>query len=174
MRNNKGFSLIEAVVVIAILAVLATGVVVGIGQLAGWRVTDCASDIDSAMKNTRINAMSKSSAYLEISYDAAGNYYLQEKGEDREKIASGNISIIYTTNRGTELDITEESPLIISYNRSSGAFAPVISQVEEDGSFIFMTHADGNYVYCSKITITNGTKTKTITLIKDTGKHILE
>lgn len=174
MRNNKGFSYIEAVVAIAILTVLAVGVIVGIGQIAGWRVMDCASDINSAMKDTRINAMSKSSAYLEISRDASGDYYLQEKGEEKEKLASGSIRITYTTNRGTEIDIMDGSPLIISYNRSSGAFTPLISQIEGDGSFTFMTYADGNYAYCSKITVTNGTKTKTITLIKDTGKHTLE
>lgn len=182
MRNSKGFTYIEAIVVIAILAVMAAGVVSGIGQVAGWRVTDCASDIDIAMKNTKVNAMSKSSAWLEISVDASGDYYLQEKGGAKEKIASGNISITYTNNRGRTVDIKDEigRRLIISYNRSSGAFTPVIKEVEDDGSFTFMKYKnlDGSesnsFVYCSSITITNGTRTKTITLVKDTGKHTLE
>lgn len=175
MRDNKGFSFIEAIVVIAIMAVLAVGVVVAIGSLAGWRVTDCASDVDAALKETKVNAMSKFSAYMEIRYDgASGDYFLQESGLDAEKIASGNITITYTTNKGDVIGVEDGVPLIISYDRSSGAFKPVISSVADDGTFSFLTDSDGDYVYCSQIVITNGSKTKTITLVKDTGKHSLE
>lgn len=174
MRNNKGFSFAEAIAVIAILAVLAAGVVVGIGSLGGWRVTNCASDINSSMKNTRVNAMSKSSAYMQIRCDSNGDYFLMESGKQEEKVASGSISITYETNNGVTVDITDGSPLILSYRRSSGAFMPIITNVRDDGTFTFMTDAGGAYCYCSKIVITNGTKTKTITLVKDTGKHTLE
>lgn len=175
MRNNKGFTFMEAIAVIAIMAVLAAGVVVGIGTLAGWRVTDCASDIDIALKETKVNAMSKFSAYMEVRYDGAtGDYFLQESGMQAEKIASGNITVTYTTDKGASIDVTDGAPLILSYNRSSGAFMPVIASVEADGTFDFLTDSDGDYTYCSEIIITNGSKEKIITLVKDTGKHTLE
>lgn len=174
MQNNKGFSFIEMIVVVAIMAVLVSGIVVGIGSLAGWRVTDCASDIDSAMKNTKINAMSKFSAYMKIYCDSDGNYFLKESGKQAEKIASGGISIKYKNHNGVITDITEGSPLILSYNRSSGAFMSVITSVAEDGTFTFLTGEEGSYLYCSQIIITNERKTKVITLVKDTGKHTLE
>lgn len=174
MQNNKGFSLIELVVVIAIVAVLAGGSVLGIGSLAGWRVTNCASDIDSAMKNTRVNAMSKSSAYMQIRCDSDGKYFLMESGKQEDSIAKGNVSIRYETDKGDVVDITDGSSLILSYNRSSGAFMPIITNVAGDGTYTFLTDSGGAYVYCRKIIVTNGRKTKTITLVKDTGKHTLE
>lgn len=174
MENNKGFSFMEAIVVIAIMAVFAAGAVVGIGTLAGWRVTDCASDIESAMKNTKVNAMSKFSAYMEISCDADGNYFLQESGKQQEKIASNGVSVTYEDYAGNVVSVEDGTPLILSYNRSSGAFCPVITSVEDDGTFQFASDAHGDYTYCRKITVTNGRKTKTITLVKDTGKHTME
>ena len=44
--NNKGFSLVELIISIAILALFATGVVVGIGYMDMSNSKKCTSKID--------------------------------------------------------------------------------------------------------------------------------
>lgn len=160
MKQNEGFSLVELIVVIAILAVLGAGAVMGVGMLGGWQMKECVSLLDGGLNETRTEALSKQTAYLTISCDENGSYYMEVTGRPIEKLAGDKITITYTTDAGEgETAITTEQPLSLSYDRSSGAFLP-------------MKDTD---VYCTAICVRIGEeKCTSIKLVKSTGKHIIE
>lgn len=179
MRRNEGFSLVELIVVIAILAVLSTAAVVGIGMISGWRINKCVSLLDSGLKETRTDALSRGAAYLTISCDDNGNYYMEGTRHPQEKIAGNPITIVYTTDAQTgEEMITSEHPLTLSYDRASGAFLPILEWDEGHTTYVPKQTGEGAdvaYVYCTSIQIRAGEeKNTTITLVKSTGKHTIE
>lgn len=176
-HRNQGYSLVELIVVIAILAVVSAGAVYGIGMLSGWEMKQCVRQLDSAIGETKMNAMSKGEGRLEISRDSAGNYYMEmitvkrdkadpKTAEDlrlgKAKIAGKNLQIYYVGDDAPEEQlITETNVIAISFDPGSGAFKPM----QESPST----------VYCRKLIVRRGTaREKTITLVKDTGRHYIE
>lgn len=185
MKRNEGFSLVELIVIIAIIAVLGTATVAGTGMLTGWNMNKCVEMLDGGLSETRVSAMSKGAAYLTITRDTEGNYYMEMTGSPEEKIASGNISITYTTQveGSTELtegtEITTAKPLILTYDRASGAFSPVVESYNlGTGECNFVMSGEGenlSYVYCTSLEISAGeSKSVTIRLVRSTGKHSIE
>lgn len=184
MKRNEGFSLVELIVIIAIIAVLGTVTVAGTGMLTGWNMNKCVEMLDGGLSETRVSAMSKGVAYLTITRDAEGNYYMEMTGSPEEKIASRNISITYATQveGSTELvegiEITTAKPLILTYDRASGAFSPVVEYNLENGEYNFVMSGEGenlSYVYCTSLEISAGeSKSVTIRLVRSTGKHSIE
>lgn len=179
MKRNEGFSLVELIVVIAILAVLSTVAVVGIGMVSGWRMNRCAAFLDGGLKETRTDALSREAAYLTISCDENGNYYMEATRHQKEKIAGSPITIVYVTDAQTgEEEITPEHPLILSYDRASGAFLPILEWDADSGTYVPKRTGEGadvTSVYCTSIQIRMGAeKSTTIRLIKSTGKHVIE
>ena len=184
MKRNEGFSLVELIVVIAILAILSTATVAGTGMLTGWNINKCVEMLDGGFSETRVSAMSKSAAYLTITRDAEGNYYMEMTGGAREKIASDDLSITYATQaEGSTVtiegvEITETDPLILTYDRASGAFLPMVESYDIDANQrTFVTSVEGtnvSNVYCTSLEISAGDKSVTIRLVKSTGKHSIE
>lgn len=160
--KNRGFSLIELLVVIVVLAILSVGAVSGIGMISGWKIKECTQKLDSAIGETQMNAMSKEACSLLISKDGDGNYYMEMTGMQPEKIADDSFSITYISSENPGEQPISESGLEISFDRSSGAYQPIDRTYE------------GDDVYCRKIMIRRGNRTKTIRLIKDTGRHYIE
>lgn len=160
MKKNEGFSLVELIVVIAIVAVLGTGIIMGIGMLSSWQLNKCVNLLDGGLNEARTEALSKQTAYLTISCEENGCYYMEITGKPAEKLAGDKITITYTTDAGEdETAITAEQPLRLSYDRASGAFLPI---------------ADTD-VYCTAIHVRMGEeKSAVIKLIKSTGKHTIE
>lgn len=179
MKQNEGFSLVELIVVIAILGVLSTAAVVGIGMISGWRINKCVSLLDSGLKETRTDALSREAAYLIISCDENGNYYMEGTKHPQEKIAGSPIKIVYMTDAKTDEEmITPDHPLVLSYDRASGAFLPILEWDAEHSTYVQKQTGEGadiSYVYCTSIQICAGEeKSTTIRLVKSTGKHTIE
>lgn len=59
-EDNKGFSLVELIIVVAIIAILSTIMAVNIGRLSGYRAKECRSKVISSLENGRTMALSKS------------------------------------------------------------------------------------------------------------------
>ncbi len=172
MKRNEGFSLVELIVVIAILAVLSAVAVMGIGMLGGWRMNQCVALVDSGLKETRTDALSREAAYFTISCDEDGNYYMESTKHPKEKIAGAPIAILYTTDvQADAQEITPELPLTLSYDRASGAFLPMLEWDAVSGAYV----PKQTGAYCTSIQIRMGEeKNTTIRLVKSTGKHIVE
>lgn len=169
LKDNRGFSLVELIVVIAVVAILAAGTAYGVVNLTSWRVDECVKGIDAALNETSINAMSRENCYLTLFQKSNGNYYVQVSGKQEEKLGSDALTITYTVSNGTTGTISASQSLMITYDRSSGAFMPIITGVDGGGNLSFGTG------YCTSITVSiGGSRAQTIKLSKDTGKHYME
>ena len=193
-KKNRGFTLVEMTVVLAIFAILLAVLVPSLDPVAGFRANRAASSIGAALDRTKIEAMDRLVGEMKLSWTSDGyyiSYYLDRgktgvKEEQPEKIASGRMKISYTDSNGTTVNLWEDgtNELILTYDRSTGGFLPIQSRVWEQKDILKML-SDGEDIpldrpenstqpYCEKITVYGGGKrTRTITLFQDTGKYTI-
>lgn len=191
-KKNRGFTLVEMTVVLAIFAILLAVLVPSLDPVAGFRVNRAASSIGTALDRTKTEAMDRLVGEMKLSWTSDGyyiSYYLDRgktgvKEEQPEKIASGRMKISYTDSNGTTVNLWGEgtNQLILTYDRSTGGFLPIQSRAWEQKDILKML-SDGEDIpldrpenstqpYCEKITVYGGGKrTRTITLFQDTGKY---
>lgn len=181
MKRNKGFSLIELVVVIAIMSIFTVGVVTIVISQSDWYCRKAADEIDAALSETRSQALAKSSAWMELAYDATDGYVIRSSYAG-DTVLGNRCVVTFETNAGGSAPVdVQTTPLILSYARASGAFLPRITSVnqttESDGMSIATYNYAGTSEYCTKITVTGtngGGKTYELTLYPETGKHKCE
>lgn len=158
-KNNQGFSLVELIVVIALLAVMVGGVVAYSGNYGSAKVRKCAKEIESYFSQTKVCAMSKSQAYMILYADDTGVYVKTVQGSvtDTEKIGDKGLSVTYRNERTgstyTSIGSTESTGLKIEFDRASGACKKM---------------ADDKYCYA--IRVSNGSETYTVNIEPLTGK----
>lgn len=156
-QNQKGFSLVELIVVIAIMAVLGTVGVLSFATVTGRQVTSCAKELESYIGQTRIQALSRKKAELKIFTRSDGVYVnLSVEGRDI-KIGRSGLQVRYTTNTGASVELSETECLVLTFDRSSGAFCAL---------------AEGGY--CKELIVENGHHSKKLVLIPVTGKFYIE
>lgn len=176
--NNKGVSLVELVVIIAIMAVLSTGLISMIGLLNGRAARECAQDTLSSLSKVRVLTLSKSTGapesglsadadvYLEIRPDDAGRILISQVNKNRDgetivdqiSVSAPNVEIkAMVGNREANREVNLTGATIrIAYDRATGAF---------------LKYSDDEYMI--SITFEQG-KTYTINMTPATGKAELE
>lgn len=166
-KNDKGFSLVELIVVIAIMVILTGLISMGIGMAVSKPADECAAKIKSSLQSLRITTMGKYDAHVEI-YKKNDQIYVKEiRVEDqsgnetiKESLVSGKgVQLFYEKgNSNTYIELTEDAgPLKIYYNRASGAFSNTATGY-----------------YCTHIKVTKGTREALLTLYPLTGKIVTE
>ncbi|HKM35809.1 MAG TPA: prepilin-type N-terminal cleavage/methylation domain-containing protein [Lachnospiraceae bacterium] len=167
-KDNRGASLIELIFVMAILAVLACSVGLGINLISERPANQCASKLKSMMQNNRVTTMGIWNARLEIYADPAGGVFVKEvirkaggtETEEFTTLVDKGVTVQYKDNDGTyRLLGNNTAPLVISYNRSSGAFNDLSA-----------TDASLAGKYCTEITVSKGSTERTLKLSYLTGK----
>lgn len=153
--------------VLAIAAVLVTGVVSMFLSVSTYRAKQAVKLIDSAMSETRVQALSKTSAWMELSAKSDGTYVIVTSYAG-EELLNKSYTISYTIEgSAAEVPITAAAPLVLTYDRSTGGFSD-LKTLEADGTLT------GRGVYCDSITVSKGSKSFKIRLYRDTGKHKCE
>lgn len=172
--NDKGVSLVELIIIIAIMAVLSTGLISMIGILNGRAARECAQDTLSALSKVRVLTLSKSAGappsgnasdadvYLEIIPDSDGRILIKQAKNnedgvlvfDQISVGAANVDIIAEIN-GKEVNLTG-TDIKIAYDRATGAF---------------LKYSDEGYM--TKLTFEQG-KTYTIYMTPATGKATME
>lgn len=172
-KDNRGLSMVEMIIVVAILATVAGTVFLGIGFITGKPAEKCANELLSLMQRNRITTMGKLEARLEI-YIKDGclcvKEVVQTDGEAGpkvtvNKIGETGVEVTYRlAGESTYRTLGDESsPLIISYDRSSGAF--------KDLSLMGSSWAGR---YCEEIKVEKANKVKILKLVTRTGKITME
>lgn len=163
-QDNKGFSLVELIIVIALMSVMLTIVVYGNGMLSTKAVGQCSQQLYSSIQFCRTTTMGKSdgSVSLTLKRDTDNKIILEENigGTVRElEIGKADLTISYTVNNGLVTELASDEEILLCFDRSTGGLKRT---------------ANSNTEYYTDIIIAKGTKAKTIKIIPFTGKVSLQ
>lgn len=182
-KNNKGYSLIELVVVVAIMAVLTSVVAYSYGIVSGKEARQCAGNISTALDKAKNYAMAKSGssdAYLLIRKDSAegwvADYYFPDSAVsggchwvEKEKLGKKAVEVECELTSGTRA-LDETTGICIYFNRITGAFKEAkLVTVQSDGSINGVIET----AECKTIRVKRG-KVYEITCTIATGKNEVE
>lgn len=172
--NNKGFSLIELIVIMIIVVILATAVVVAFVNSEDQKTKSSATLVSKYLDNVMNYSMTKGNAYLTLEYDS-GRYYVKDSENHSEKLSPAIEVSYHIENSENVIAIDENNKLMISFSRTNGSFTPIIKSVNADGTFVYETTGDSNTnVYADNITIKCNDSTKVIHLYTKTGVYEIE
>ena len=188
-RNNKnsGFSLVELIIVIAIMAIVVTVAGLSVGTLTGRRVRKCADEIVSTIERARVLTLGKEQNNVEcvISYDSTDKEYhamvyqvingtpteVSDRVVGRDPIQvqvyfdDDTHAYSLTELKGALPYASSTQGLHLVFNRASGAF--------EAGT----CEAGGTKKnFCKRIVVSNsdGTRRIEITTVGRTGKIVTQ
>lgn len=136
-KNNKGYSLVELIVVIAIIAVIGTGVAMSFILVFSANAKTCANDIVNAISECKVMTMTKGKGNVRVIIyrdGENGTIYSElqtretssddwETGHDgREKIGASRCTVTAKRADGSEEDIptSKDSAWAFYFDRSSG------------------------------------------------------
>lgn len=161
MKKDRGFSLIELLVVVAVMSVLVALLSVTINVVFSQRVSSAASDTKSLFQAAQTVAMSKDNCYVSLSVNGDGDIEITSYSSTTKQLDSviveDNIAVTLEIG-GTAYTVSGSDDYQIRYIRESGAFDTVYINGVDTGK------------YCTKITMSKGSKTEVLQLSKLTGK----
>lgn len=176
MKNkNAGFSLIELVVVIAVMVIVAGIGVTWIGNISGYRARECAGKVASSLNGAKVKSLSKQKntgdAYWELKKGSDGKYYVstyypEYSGggytlvEETAKVGrTSNLKVTYTDVDGVH-EVDSANTLKLCYDRSTGALYEGSSGSVDKSKNISAIH------------VSNGSRSYKIEIVAKTGKVI--
>lgn len=155
VKERDGFSLMEMIIVIAILGMITGGIAVTYNMVRSADVKGMAYDIDSSLTNLKSKNMGSNKQLFMHLYKQSGNYFIDYTEEESytpsgegESVGESGISLKYD---GKEL--TDGEVITIGIQKKDGAFSvgPEEIEVHDDNVNDYMVY-----------------------LVKDTGKHYVE
>lgn len=152
--NNKGVTLIEILVVVAILSIAVGGAGLSISLAYSRDAEKCAKTINAALENARMMSMSEKGIFT-MEVDMVNNmlYIKNESDTVVTEDLQSRVSISSPTN-------DEATSVTVQFDKSTGK---VVSMSPESSDGILRITAENN----------NGKKA-TVVLVKRTGKHYVE
>lgn len=162
MHDNKGFSLIELIIVMAITAILLGVTWYGFNTLTGKQVRECVDNLETYLGKTRAYtlAFAEGAVEMEFSHTADGYFVTTRQNgavEDSRKIGNPSLLVDYYTNSGAKVEMSVGVTLSLSFKRDSGAF---------------QTLPGGGY--CNRIEVRKGDRKISLVLVPATGKYYTE
>ncbi len=139
--GNKGFSLVEILVVIAIMGVVAGGVTYSLNIVSNAREKEAASDFSGMISACQIAALSgegdgKSTPKLVLNYDSNTREYIAKLYTKDENIANSteviadNISEIKYDLENSSENYVSSDDITLVFDKSTGALSESSDQVQ--------------------------------------------
>lgn len=138
-NNNKGFSLIELIVVVAIMAILLTVTVGNLSKAYNKDALSCGSNLASEIRSSRTVAMGKMDSCIKIfkdskgqvcveafesDYDAASKNYTGLVSKGITVVGKSGITVQYRVTgdpAGTYSTLGDSDSLIVVFDRGNGS-----------------------------------------------------
>lgn len=172
-KKNRGFSLIEIIVTIAIMAVITAGAVSIYSLINSSKLKSMAGKVNDAISNVRSDTLTKEGVYgYLMKYDNTEKccticlYKDGNTANPYKKISLGKSGRYYVKDKSGNtyyLDKNDTNDLNLEFDKSDGSFKLIKST--SSGTAIDMD----NYIY-----VEYAGKVKKIKLVKLTGKHYIE
>lgn len=182
-KDNRGMSLVELIIVIALMSVIAGVSGYGLSLISNKPVEECTRKVEMILNRNRTNSMGKSEAWVEFYINDDGLLTYQEHLIGGIDSATEQVSApVVIGAQGVNLAITYSGmePIVLStgklytvaFSRDSGA---VKDHVDKEGTHSGCEYSSCEHGVCKKIEIFKGTysptgNNKTIELDKLTGK----
>lgn len=125
-KDNRGMSIIEILVVIAMMAVLLGFMTNIVGYLTGKQARECAYKIDASLARIRMDTMSKSTGgndvFLTIEKRDGQIWAIRNvKGEEKQEIIGGTqVKVTAYDDKGGEVEINDSGSITFYFNRETG------------------------------------------------------
>lgn len=166
--DNNGYSLIELVIVLAIIAAIMGTVFYSIILIFSANAKSTANDIQRAIGDCKVATMGKASAYMEL-YRDAGNenvytrmYVMDSSGayvpSEPQKVGPRRVTVAYSQDGTSETELAAGDKIAIFFDRANGGFT---TGTADDGT---------TYPIYKAIFVQGGSKHYKIELTKLTGK----
>lgn len=154
--DNQGTSIIELIVVIAIMAVLLGTATNIVGYLSGKQAKQCAYKMDAMLSESRMETMSKStgekeSVYLAFKNEGGKIYAVQTiKGNETSALIGSGVTIKAKDVKGNETSLLDGASINVYFNRATGAL------YDEIGNYCEIRVSQGSTTYMVSIVPTTG------------------
>ena len=183
-KDNRGLSIVELVIVIAIMAIVIGMLAASLNYIGNSQARSLANAIKTSIGQTRIQTMGKNEVFLYIYRGSDKRYYKEtwrKAGaddtlvrENREMLGKDKPSVKYYIKDDTDEHVIDGTGgLLITFDRSNGKEIdtrglPTGSQNSEGTE---ITTPNGNKsVLCNKILVSYGSKEYVIEITPETGK----
>lgn len=167
--NNAGYTLLEMIVVCAMLAVGITIVSMSINTIFSLEMKQCTKNIGSELGKEKVAAMTRAGeVYMRLYKNSDGIFIDKYENdvlvESRIKVGTAKITVKYYSESNPDGTPIDNSGIIIAFNKSNGSF----KTIKEAWMLFDSSHnaPDENY---SKLVVSSSTS-RTISLWPDTGK----
>lgn len=167
MRRKRGFTVLEMIITVAILAVTTGMITLSINNIFSSSARKCAQETDALLSQTRIDAMSRTGGatlhLYRVDNTVRADCTVGTETVRTETVGDARCTVTYTV-AGVPQTL-DAGGFVITFKRDTGAFDFTKNSWGAD--------TDTGRKTCSAITVTAGGRTYTITLYPATGAHVL-
>lgn len=155
IQNNKGISLVEILIVVAIMSIMVGASSIGLSLAYSRDAEKCAKTINAALENARMMSMSQKGNYT-MELDMENNILYIRSSESATPVVTEDLQSRVDIFVPTDASATS---VTVQFDKSTGKVLAMSS--ESDG--VLRITSENN----------NG-KRATVVLVKGTGKHYVE